>query len=120
MSAARVMASMQAGTTWDDDELVVARTLSGDRNTFSFLGDGPATTRSELAEAAREGGMTLADSWQQPSAAGAGASMPHQPAAVQGLNRTTPMQTSALGSGASLWNLCQASSSRGGDITAPR
>ena len=57
----------------DDDELVVARTLSGDRNTFSFLGDGPATTRSELAEAAREGGMTLADSWQQPSAAGAGA-----------------------------------------------
>eukprot|EP01043_Picozoa_sp_COSAG02_P078552 COSAG02_NODE_17743_length_984_cov_1.020339_2_plen_100_part_01 len=96
--------------TWDDDELVVARTLSGDRNSFSLLlGDGQST-RSELPETAREEGVSLSDSWQQPSAAGAGTSMPHQPVAVQGLSRTTPLQTSTLGSDHSLWNRCQASS----------
>ena len=107
--------------TWDEHELVAARTLSGDQNSFSLLfGDGQSATMSELSETARDGGESLSISWQQPSAAGAGASMPHQSVAVQGLSRTTPLQTSALGSDHSLWNLCQASSSTGGDTAARR
>ena len=97
--------------TWDEHELVVARTLSGDKNTFSFLGDCLSATRAQLADTARDSTMPLGDSWPQTSAAGAGASMAHHQPAVRGLSRTTPMQNSELGSSKSIWNLCQASSS---------
>lgn len=102
---------MQTGVNWDEDELVVARTLSGDTNTFSFLGDCVSATRALPADTARDFSVPLAGSWPQTSATAAGASTAYRQPAVRGLSRTTPMQNSALESSKSLWNLCQASSS---------
>jgi hypothetical protein len=77
------------GSGWDADELVVARTLSGDRDseTFSFL-KGASLPHSNEGEHA-------IPSWQRSAAPGADASVrltQLQTGAVPGsLSRTTPM-----------------------------
>lgn len=103
--------SIQTDTEWDETELVVARTLSGDQQTFSFLSD--TSSKAQVADAPRECAMPLGDGWrwQQSRAVGVGGLVQPQTGCTRGLSRTTPMQNSTLGAGDSLRNLCQASSS---------